>query len=324
MLQNNQIFSLINVGNVRSGLLASHLVRSALDFEKFSARSLGVPILVPADNTLFNFEQSDIFSLSPDDIARLVYNHEDTSYIGLLHAFSNFQFLANFEVKPNYRNFVDEIVENNKSVREYIASLHQSYNCVGAFQTRNIPHYGHEQIMRKMLEHCDHLVINPVLGPKKTGDVTQECLVEIFQNYFVEKYDGKISFFPISANMYYAGPREAVHHALIRKKLGFDLFSVGRDHAGAKNAYQPHEAIKLISQIESKLGIDIMCHQGAVFCEACDGFILRGDCRHCVSNFRDISGTEFRDCISGQRVFEMADLEMQKKLFASKVKIFEK
>ena len=280
MLQNNQIFSLINAGNVQSGLLSEQLVRSAMDFEKFSAKSCGVPILIPADSALFNFEKRDIFYLSPDKIANLVYDHEDTSYVGFRHAFPKFQFLANFEVKPVHREFVNEIVENNKCVREYVTSLHESYDCVGAFQTRNIPHYGHERIMRKMLEHCDHLVINPVLGPKKSGDVTKECLIEIFQHYFVGKYGGKISFFPILANMYYAGPREAVHHALMRKSVGFDLFTVGRDHAGARGGYAPDAAMKLIKSCTPELGINVLCHQGAIFCKQCDAVLLRGECEH--------------------------------------------
>ena len=140
MLKNDQIFSLINVGNVKSGLLSRQLIQSAQDFEKFSAKSLGVPILIPADKSLFDFKQSDIFSLTPDNIARLVYGIDDTSYIGLRHAFSKFQFLAKFDVKPDYLNFVDEVVENNHSAQNYVEFLHQTYGCVGAFQTRNIPH----------------------------------------------------------------------------------------------------------------------------------------------------------------------------------------
>ena len=226
-------------------------------------------------------------------------------------------------MKNKHSCFVQHVVENNHNARSYVEQLRENHERVGAFQTRNIPHFGHEKIMSRLLEDCNHLVINPVLGPKKTGDVTRECLVEVFQEYFIEKYNGAVSFYPVIANMFYAGPREAVHHALIRKRLGFNLFSVGRDHAGAKNVYQPNEAINLISKITKSLGIDVMCNEGAVYCKACDGAILRGECSHCASNFHDISGTAFRNCISEGRVFSMADPEMQKKLFASNVRIFE-
>ena len=86
-----------------------------------------------------------------------------------------------------------------------------------------------------MLNHCDAVVINPIVGPKKPGDVNSEKLKYIYENLLKPKFKNRIFFIPIRANMFYAGPREAIHHCQIREWLGFTHFSVGRDHAGSDN-----------------------------------------------------------------------------------------
>ena len=103
---------------------------------------------------------------------------------------------------------------------------------VGAFQSRNIPHLGHEKLINKLLEKCDVVIINPVCGVKKKGDVKTEVLKKAYDFLIKYHYGDKLVFAPLYASMFYAGPREALHHAVLREKLGFDYFIVGRDHAG--------------------------------------------------------------------------------------------
>ncbi len=323
MLSNEFSFSLINAANVLSGLLSKNFVGSVADFERFDSCLHGIPILIPADPELFKFENEDVFSIAPDRILKTVFGLNDPFYIGMRHAFSRFDFLAKFSVRPKYASFVDEVVQQNCNATNFIKSLHKKYDNIGAFQTRNIPHLGHEAIIQRMLDFCDHLVVNPVLGPKKNGDVTVECLSSVFKRFAEKKYNNSISFKPIVANMFYAGPREAVHHALIRQKMGFQYFTVGRDHAGAQKAYLPDAAVRLIKKISNNLKINVLCHDGAVFCAACDDVVLAGDCNHDHAEYRDISGTAFRASIVKKEIFSLADKEMQTLLFNSKIKIFE-
>ena len=323
MLSDKELFSLINVANIRSGLLTENLVTSPESFTRFAEQAMGMPILIPADKNLFHFEKKDVFKLPAKQILQTVYNLSDDAYIGFKHAFNQFTFLTTFEVKDTYQRYVDEMVEQNLNNITYVASLKKKFKHVGAFQTRNIPHFGHEKIMQRMLERCDHLVVNPVIGPKKRGDVKVECLTKIFTYLTKSKYQEKISFKPIFANMFYAGPREAMHHALMRQRIGFQHFTVGRDHAGAKNAYEPNMAPNLIKQQEYQLKIDVMRHNGAVFCSACNDVILVGDCDHYQKNMVDISGTDFRAHILRKRPFEFAEQQMQRYLFKSKMDIFE-
>ena len=133
-----------------------------------------------------------------------------------------------------------------------------------------------------------------------------------------------ISFKPIVANMFYAGPNEALHHTILRQRIGFDYFTVGRDHAGSDNAYKPEMAIELIKSNINKLNIKILTHLGSVFCSQCCEVIIVGDCSHSIENFKDISGSDFRANLRERKIFRFADREMQHLLFKNGGEIFEK
>ena len=323
MLNKNEIFSLINASNAYSPFLHENYVTSKEDYFKFSDKSKGIPILVPADRKLFNFTAEDVFTLRKSDIVELVYDISDEFYNGFKHAFHSFEFLRDFQVKSNHQAFVQKVFDQNTAVISSVRKLKREHKNVGAFQTRNIPHFGHEKILKCLLESCDHVVINPVIGPKKTGDVAIGRLAEIYEYLSKTKYGGKISFHPVWANMFYAGPREAVHHALIRQRIGFDQFTVGRDHAGADNVYKPEMAANLIDQNRKKFKIKVLTHAGAAFCTGCDKVILVGDCSHPVERMLDISGSAFRASLKEKRLFEFADKQMQHKIFKLKEDVFE-
>ena len=123
--------------------------------------------------------------------------------------------------------------------------------------------------------------------------------------------------------MFYAGPREAVHHALIRQRIGFHRFSVGRDHAGAENAYEPEMATALVEQVRESFEIQVFAHNGAAFCNVCNNVVLIGDCSHPVGLMSDISGSAFRASLKEKKLFKLADEEMQNEIFRLNTDIFE-
>ena len=324
MLNKGQIFSLINLANIESGLLTRNAIRSADEFIAFSDIRKGIPILTPADPSLFNFNRSDIFKISPLNLLEIIYGHSDQSYVGYKHAFPQYEFLSNFKVKSKYRSFIEKIKKQNLLAQVYIDNLKRKINTIGSFQTRNIPHFGHEKIIEKMLEFCDHVVINPVIGPKKIGDVSVEALNTIYDYLTKEKFKNKISFMPVYANMYYAGPREAIHHTIIREKLGFDYFTVGRDHAGADRAYNSTLAPSIITKYQSTFKINVIAHYGVAFCPQCKDFVFSGKCNHKVEKLIDISGSEFRSTISLGQIFKFADKNLQEYIIRNNLEIFEK
>jgi sulfate adenylyltransferase len=166
------------------------------------------------------------------------------------------------------------------------------------FQTRNIPHRAHEQLLRTSLEYSDGLFIQPLLGNKKTNDFTNEAIFKTYKflikNYFPKN---KIILGPLYASMWYAGPREAVFHAIIRKNYGCSNFIVGRDHAGVGNFYKKYEAQNIFNFFQKNLNINIFKFAGPFFCKKCDGIVTENSCQHYKKNNNsivEISGTEVR------------------------------
>ena len=104
MLSNEERFSLINVANIRSGLLKDNFVTSPKVFAEYADQSRGVPILIQANKNLFHFEKKDVFELSSKQILKTIYLLSDDAYVGFKHAFSHFKFLTNFEFK-RFSNF---------------------------------------------------------------------------------------------------------------------------------------------------------------------------------------------------------------------------
>ncbi len=324
LLHNKEMFSLINAANIQSKLMRNNFVDSPKNFITFSDKAKGIPLMVPADKKLFHFDAKDVFTLSKREILKTVYNLSDEKYVGFKHAFNDLRFLSKFEVKKAYKPFISRIINQNSQTEAFVASLKQEYQNIGAFQTRNIPHFGHELIIQRLLEFCDHVVINPVIGPKKPGDVTIQCLESTYAFLSQTKYKQKISFKPIFANMFYAGPREAMHHALMRQQIGFQHFTVGRDHAGAESVYDPQDAPELIKKNGDRLEVKVMVHNGAAVCLECNKTILIGDCSHSTKSMVDISGSDFRSSLKERKVFSLADPEMQKYLLKNSVEMFEK
>jgi sulfate adenylyltransferase len=290
---------------------------------EFQSLESGIPLLVEADPDVFDFADDETFTVSNEKICEIIYGFKNTDYIGFKHAFVKNRFLSVLRVKKKLQNEYSRLVDHNLGLLDSINKLKCEQGLIGAFQTRNIPHYGHELIIEEMLKTVDHVVINPVIGPKKYGDVKLQALDKVYTYLADKKYRGRISFFPIFANMYYAGPREAVHHAKLRSKLKFDLFSVGRDHAGADGKYEAAAAAQAVEKFKDKLGIKILAHRGAARCVTCDKYVLIGSCGCSGNNLIDIAGTEFRNALGSKCYFEDADLDMQQYLFESKVEMFE-
>ena len=125
--------------------------------------------------------------------------------------------------------------------------------------------------------------------------------------------------------MFYAGPREAIHHSLIRQQLGFSKFIVGRDHAGSNSVYKPLDSINLLSLYKSKLKIKVIRHQGSYYCIKCKKTVIKGECNHSKKNYnylKSISGTEFRKYLRERKIFKFARPKLQKYIYSLKENLF--
>ena len=172
------------------------------------------------------------------------------------------------------------------------------WKTIAGFQTRNVPHRGHEYLQRTALELVDGLFIHPLIGRRKAGDYTANAIrlsYEAFISEFLPKKRVLLSF--LTTTMRYAGPREALFHAIIRRNYGCTHFIIGRDHAGVGSFYGKYEAQELVRKYESELGINILYFKGPFFCRFCDTIVTEKTCAHysrLSKEETDISGTEIR------------------------------
>ncbi len=179
----------------------------------------------------------------------------------------------------------------------------RNFKTIAGFQTRNVPHKAHEYLHRIALEKVDGLFIHPLIGRKKVGDFSPEAIIKSYIyliNNFLPK--NKIIFATLTTSMRYAGPREAILHAIIRKNYGCTHFIVGRDHAGVSGYYGDYDAHELCEKYEKELNISIMSMRGPFYCNKCEGVVTDNICNH----FQDkndptfpISGTKIRAMLTG-------------------------
>jgi sulfate adenylyltransferase len=256
-----------------------------------------------AGEPVAKLEFQESFLISKKEHAKSVYGTDDLAHPGVAKLFGSSPRVVAGRLKevvlsPN--NPFEKFVLTPKETR--VLFKEKGWNDIIAFQTRNAPHIGHEYVQKTALAFVDGIFINPVIGKKKPGDFTDEVILQSYQA-LVEHYYPKSSVVLsiLMYEMHYAGPKEAIMHAIMRKNFGCTHIAIGRDHAGVGNYYSPYAAHEIFKEFPD-LGIEPVFFREFFYCTKCAGIANEKICPHPESDRLTFSGTKLRKMFqSGER-----------------------
>ena len=272
-----------------------------LDVHKHISSSLAegseAVLIAETEQPIALFSVSEIYNFDREDTSNHVFGTKDVSHPGVQNIFDMEEFLlgGKIELINNPPNRFEEHHMSPFETREIFEK--RKWKTVAGFQTRNVPHLGHEYVQKTALTFVDGIFINPIMGKKKKGDFKDEVILTTYQalikNYFIE--DNTILGI-LQTEMRYAGPREAIFHAIIRKNFGCTHFIVGRDHAGVGNFYHPFAAHDIFKEFPD-LEITPIFFPSVFFCDVCKSITNDKACPHSHKCRQNFSGTKMREAI---------------------------
>ena len=236
--------------------------------------------------------------------AKLVYGTDDQRHPGVAALFAQGEILLSgaitaFDLPDGDDAAARALVLSPSETRDLFAR--RGWRRIVGFQTRNPIHRAHEYLQKCALEMADGLLVHPLVGETKQDDLSSEVRLRCYQA-LLERYfpPDRVLLAAWPAAMRYAGPREAIFHALARKNYGCTHFIVGRDHAGVGNYYGPYDAQYIFDEFEEdELGITPLFFDHAFFCRACGGMATLKTCAHDEGQRIALSGTRVREMLSG-------------------------
>lgn len=253
--------------------------------------------LTNKDRPLALMRVEEIYRINKEFYAQMVFKTTNPEHPGVAKALRMRSFLLGGPIKlinetPNpYERYTLRPAETRVLFSE------KGWKSIAGFQTRNAPHLGHEYIQKSALVFTDGIFINPVIGRKKPGDYRDEVILKAYEALIENYYPRNTAVMSILRyEMKYAGPREAVHHAIIRKNFGCTHFIVGRDHAGVGDYYKPYEAWEIFNQFPD-LGITPLFIRESFYCRKCSGMANEKTCPHRGEERIRFSGTKIREML---------------------------
>lgn len=254
-------------------------------------------LLEGANGTRAVMHVDDKYTYDRKEYTEKVYKTTDASHPGVKKVMSMNSTLLGGKItlindgKETYENYYLKPHETRFLFKE------KGWKDIVAFQTRNVPHIGHEYVQKTALTFVDGIFINPVIGRKKPGDFKDEVILKsydaLIRNYYLRN---RAVLAILRTEMRYAGPREAILHAIARKNFGCTHFIVGRDHAGVGNFYGPYDAHDIFNEFPD-LGIVPLFFRSFSYCKKCGSVVNDKICPHGKEDHIFFSGTAIRQLL---------------------------
>ncbi|HEX9845050.1 MAG TPA: sulfate adenylyltransferase [Candidatus Nitrosotenuis sp.] len=289
---------------IKKGRLANDLawtVPIVLDVDKDTANKIkraGDVALKNSNGEFAILHIEDVYSFDKQKAAQAIYGTTDANHPGVAKTNSMNEYLVGGKI-----DYIRKPGED--SIRKYRMTPQQTrkafsdagWKTIVAFQTRNPPHVAHEMLQKTSLTTHDGVFVNPLIGKKKSGDFVDEVILESYlamiDNYYPKN---RCILATLHTEMRYAGPKEAIHHAIMRQNYGCTHIIIGRDHAGVGKYYSPFAAQEIFSDY-TDMAIRPIFFPAFYYCKKCLAFTNERACPHSPEFHEQISGTKLRALI---------------------------
>jgi sulfate adenylyltransferase len=290
-----------------NGLVWSIPVTLAVDAETQASLNEGQDVALYARDgrLLAILHLEEIYGYDKQAEAAAVYKTTEEKHPGVAAVYAQGEYLLGGKV-----SLLEDV--NPTAFAQYRLSPRQTrelftergWQRVVAFQTRNPVHRAHEYIQKSALEIVDGLLLHPIVGETKSDDIPAEVRVKAYEVLLAGYYpQNRVQLAVLPAAMRYAGPREAIFHALIRQNYGCSHFIVGRDHAGVGNYYGTYEAQQAFSDFApGEIAITTLFFDNTFFCRRCDGMASLKTCPHDSAEHVSLSGTKVRELLAAGEI----------------------
>lgn len=251
---------------------------------------------------------SDLYRYDKEKEALATFGTLDTAHPGVKKLFEQKAFYVGGEIcqlADDTKAFPFPEYAGPAKVRQEIAE--RGWKTVAAFQTRNPIHRSHEYLTKIAMEVCDGVLIHPVVGKLKEGDIPADVRLACYRALLQDYYPAERTLLRVyPMEMRYAGPKEALLHAIVRQNFGCTHIIIGRDHAGVGKYYGPFDAQNIFDNLsESDLLIKPLKFDWTFWCKRCGGMASTKTCPHSAEDHVAISGTKLRTMLAeGKRIPE--------------------